>query len=303
MPINRLRDFLLQKILVNVTISTKVFKGVIDVLKIFLSLVLVLFASLPFKAEAKSQALQIDGDHGKLSAVMQTPDGKNSYPIVMILHGFTGNKNGALLTALADDLEQAGIASIRFDFNGHGDSEGNFSDMTVLNEIEDAKKVYEYVRKLPAITSVSIAGHSQGGVVTSMLAGELGTKKVKCIALMAPAAVLRDDAIRGNVFGIKYDSLNPPEYVEIFEGHKIGRNYITTAQTLPIYETAEKFQGSALMVHGTGDIIVPYTYSLHYQHIYRKSRLELLPGLDHGFNPDVTKTAKIVADYFVEQLK
>ena len=271
-------------------------------LKFLLGLIMILMM-IPFTAEAKTQPLEIDGDHGKLSAELQTPDGKKFYPLVMILHGFTGNKNEPLLTSLANYLEAAGIASIRFDFNGHGDSEGDFQDMTVLNEIEDAKKVYDYVSKLPQVTRVSIAGHSQGGVVTSMVAGELGDKKVKSIALMASAAVLRDDAIRGQLMGITYDSINPPEYVEIFGNHKVGRNYIKTAQTLPIYETAEKFQGPAIMIHGTSDIIVPYTYSLHYRHIYKKNRFELLVGFDHGFSQDVEHAAKIVADYFAAQLR
>ncbi|MBQ7631071.1 MAG: alpha/beta hydrolase, partial [Selenomonadaceae bacterium] len=95
----------------------------------------------------------------------------------------------------------------------------------------------------------------------------------------------------------------PPEYVEIFGGHKVGRNYIKVAQTLPIYETAEKFQGPALMIHGTGDIVVPYTFSLHYQHIYKNSRLVLLTNFDHSFTQDVKRAAKIVADYFAEQLQ
>lgn len=272
-------------------------------LKIFLSVVLAIIFSLPLTANAKSQALQINGDHGKLSAILQTPGGKKYYPLVIICHGFTGNKNEPLLTNLANDLEAAGIASIRFDFNGHGESEGNFSDMTVLNEIEDAKKVYAYAKNLSEVTHISVAGHSQGGVVASMLAGELGTEKVKAVALMAPAAVLRDDAIRGHIFDKTYDSINPPETVEIFNGLKLGRNYIKTAQTLPIYETAEKYQGSALMIHGTGDIVVPYTYSLHYQHIYPHSRLELLTNFDHGFSQDVLRAAKIVSDFFVEKLK
>lgn len=59
----------------------------------------------------------------------------------------------------------------------HGQSDGDFRDMTVLNEIEDAKKVFEYARRLPNVTSVSIAVHSQGGVVASMVAGELRREK------------------------------------------------------------------------------------------------------------------------------
>ena len=254
-------------------------------------------------ASAQSQNVEIDGDHGKLSAVIQMPDGKKNFPLVIICHGFTGEKNSDLLKNLSDELESRGIASIRFDFNGHGDSEGNFQDMTVLNEIEDAKKVYEYATKISGVTSISIAGHSQGGVVASMVAGELGAKKIKALALMAPAAVLRDDAIRGILQGTTYDSINVPEYVEVFGNHRVGRNYILTAQTLPIYETAKNFTGAAFMIHGTTDIIVPYTYSLRYKEIFKNSEVELLDGFDHGFTQDTKKTAKSVANFFAKQLK
>lgn len=252
---------------------------------------------------AQSQNIEIDGDHGKLSAMIQTPDGKKNFPLVIICHGFTGEKNSDLLKNLSDELESRGIASLRFDFNGHGESEGNFQDMTVLNEIEDAKKIYDYAAKIPGVTSISIAGHSQGGVVASMVAGELCAKKIKSLALMAPAAVLRDDAIRGILQGTNYDSINVPEYVEIFGNHKVGRNYILTAQKLPIYETAKKFTGPAFMIHGTTDIIVPYTYSLRYQEIYKNSELKLLDCFDHGFSQDTKRTAKFVADFFAKQLK
>ena len=254
-------------------------------------------------AMAQSQNISIDGDHGKLSAVLQTPEGKTEYPLVIIMHGFTGNKEEALLTTLADDLEKEGIASLRFDFNGHGQSEGRFEDMTVPNEIEDAKHVYEYASKLPGVTSVSMAGHSQGGVVTSMTAGILGTAKVKSIALMAPAAVLREDAIRGQIFDKHYDSLNPPATIDIFKSLKLGADYVRTARNLPIYETASQYQGPAFMIHGTGDIVVPYTYSLRYQRIYFNGKVKLVEGEDHGFSKDTKGAAKAVADFFCGQLK
>lgn len=275
-------------------------------LKIFLGVILALCIMLPATADAKSQNLTIDGDHGKLAAVLQTPDNKSSYPLVIICHGFTSSKEHDLLKNLADDLESRGIASIRFDFNGHGASEGDFQQMTVLNEIEDAKCVYAYARDLKGVTSVSIAGHSQGGVVASMVAGQLGADRIKALALMAPAAVLRDDAIRGNIFTGHYDSINPPEYVELKMQDrtlKLGRDYIKTAQTLPIYETAQRFHGKAFMIHGTGDIVVPYTYSLRYQDIFPGSKVELLKDFNHSFTQDTKATAKSVADFFASQLK
>lgn len=273
-------------------------------LKLLMAVVL-LVMFLPVTVSAQSRNVQIDGDHGKLAAVLQTPDGLSNFPMVIICHGFTAQKEQPLLKYLADYLETAGIASIRFDFNGHGASEGRFQDMTVLNEIEDAKKVFEYVRDMRGVTSVSIAGHSQGGVVTSMVAGQLGVENVKSIALMAAAAVLRDDAIRGNIFTEHYDSINVPEYVALdHRGEKrLGRNYVLTAQTLPIYETAANFQGPVFIIHGTNDIVVPYTYSLRYQEIFPGSQLELLKGFDHGFTQDEKLTARKVADFFISQLK
>lgn len=251
---------------------------------------------------ASSKAVTVQGDHGRLAAVLQTPDGRKEYPLVIIMHGFTANKNRPLLTGLADDLEKEGIASIRFDFNGHGESEGRFQDMTVPNEIEDAKHVYAYAKSLPGVTSISLAGHSQGGVVASMTAGELGTQQVKALVLMAPAAVLREDAIRGNLFGKTYDSLNPPAEIPVFNGLKLGANYVKTARDLPIYETSSQYQGPALMLHGTGDVVVPYTYSLRYQRIYFNGEVHLIEGEDHSFTHDTAGADRMAAEFFKKVL-
>lgn len=234
----------------------------------------------------EAQHVEIDGAVGKLSAVIQKPTlaVNQKCPMVMLLHGFMGSKTNRPLTDIADALEKEGIASIRFDFNGHGESEGDFQNMTVLNEIEDAKRVFAYVRALDYVESVSVAGHSQGGVVSSMLAGELGKEDVKSVVLLAPAAVLRDDAIRGRIFNAVYDAANPPEVVPVFGDFKMGRAYILAAQTLPIYETAQKYAGPVCLIHGTGDRVVPYTYSERYHSLYKDSELHLIDGADHSFS-------------------
>ena len=128
-----------------------------------LAAVLVFMLLITSAAFAETQKLTVDGALGKLSAEIQKPaiNPGDKCPMVMLLHGFTGDKYNRPLTDIADALEKKGVASIRFDFNGHGDSEGDFINMTVLNEIEDARKVYEYVKGLDYVSDVSIAGHSQ----------------------------------------------------------------------------------------------------------------------------------------------
>lgn len=251
-----------------------------------------------------TEKLTVDGSMGKLAAIIQKPvlAAGQRCPMVMILHGFMGNKGGQLNELIADSLQTHGIASIRFDFNGHGESEGDFAKMTVLNEIEDAKKVYDYVAALPYVNSVAVTGHSQGGVVASMLAGELGSDKLKAVVLMAPAAVLREDAIRGSVFGKSFDPLDPPEAVDMFGGKKLGADYIRSAFSLPIYETAAKYDGPALIVHGTGDRVVPYTYGERYHQIWKNSELQILDGFDHGFSQNIYRADAIVSNYLIKEL-
>jgi len=257
----------------------------------------------------KGERVSIDGDHGKLAAIIQKPELKadQKCPMVVFCHGFGGSKAGPIFELISDTLQAHGIASVRFDFNAHGESEGDFKDMTVPNEIEDAKKVVAYVRDLKYVSDLAIVGHSQGGVVASMTAGQLseesGEPAFKAVALMAPAAVLREDAIRGSTFGKSYDPLDPPDYVELFGTQKLGRNYITTAFSLPIYETAAKYQGPALIIHGNADRIVPYTYGERFHKIWPGSEYVLQEYFDHGFSQNIYRSTDIVAKFLLKTLK
>lgn len=253
------------------------------------------------------EPLSIMGSEGKLYAELQKPETESSdtkLPLVIICHGFTGNCNTELMVDIANDLQEQGIASLRFDFNGHGKSEGEFQNMTVLNEIEDLKNVIAWAREQPWVADISLLGHSQGGVVVSMTAGELGSGLIKNVVLMAPAAVLRDDAIRGNTQGAQYDPWNlNADYVELpWGGYKLGRKYIETAVNLPIYETAWRYQGPVLIIQGTHDRIVPYTYAERYEQGYENCSLKLIPGEDHSFTVNTAEAALYASDWLAKQI-
>jgi pimeloyl-ACP methyl ester carboxylesterase len=252
----------------------------------------------------QTEQVTIDGDHGKLAAVIQKPvmNAAQQCPVVVLCHGFGGSKEGQMFDLICDSLAAHGIASVRFDFNGHGKSEGKFEEMTVPNEIEDAKHVIEYVRDQRWVSSVALLGHSQGGVVASMTAGELADD-MKAVVLMAPAAVLRDDAIRGSTFGKQYNPLDPPEFVELWGTQRLGANYIRTAFRLPIYETAARYKGPACIIHGTGDRVVPYTYGLRYHQQWPGSEYYELEAYDHGFMQNVYRASELASDFLIRKLK
>lgn len=275
-------------------------------IRLLKALAIAALAYAPTGATAQDR-VEIEGESGKLVALIQKPELKEGEkcPMVIMCHGFMGNKGGRLFEAIADSLQKEGIASIRFDFDGHGESDGKFVDMTVPKEINDAKCVYNYVLTLPYVNTneIGILGHSQGGVVSAMTAGDLGAEKIKAAVLLAPAAVLREDALRGNTMGRAYNPHNVPEEgVKMFGDLVLGHDYIVTAQTLPIYETAAKYKGKGMVMHGTYDVVVPYTFGERFHYVWPGSELVLMPGVDHGFSGKETETAGMAATFFKSAL-
>ena len=73
---------------------------------------------------------------------------------------------------IADWLARNGIASLRYDDRGAGDSKGPLVGLTTENFASDAGAAVEYVRGLKKFGKVGVLGHSEGGTIALMLAGD-----------------------------------------------------------------------------------------------------------------------------------
>ncbi|QGY95586.1 alpha/beta hydrolase [Lactobacillus crispatus] len=226
------------------------------------------------------------------------------YDMAILMHSFTANRNTELLRQIADDLRDENVASVRFDFNGHGESDGKFEDMTVPNEIADGKAILEYVRTDPHVRNIFLVGHSQGGVIASMLAG-LYPDVIKKVVLLAPAAQLKDDALKGNTQGAVYDPNHIPDTVPLVGnklGMKLGGFYLRTAQVLPIYEVSARFSGPVSVIYGTNDQVVNPKYAKKYHDIYENSELHAITDADHRFTGQYKKSASDLTAQFLKPL-
>ena len=98
------------------------------------------------------------------------------------------------------------------------------------------------------------------------------------------------------------DRVMVPEYVAMPSGHKLGRNYIQTALELPIYETAAKYEGPALVIHGMADRVVPYTYGERFNQVLPACRLNLIPGEDHAFSSNMPYAVSLASGWLIKTL-
>lgn len=267
-------------------------------------LVFMLTGVMGMSAEAKE--VWLNGSMGKLYGLLELPDlpENGKCPMVIFCHGFKGTLNNPVWPPIIQNLNSHGIGVFRFDFNGCGKSEGEFENMTVPNEIDDLMNVISYVRDLPTTADVSLFGHSQGGVVAGMAAGVCGAKQIRSLVLSSPAAVLRDDALRGNTQGTHYDPwhLDKPWY-PLAGNFRLGRNYIQTAMNLPIYKTTAGYKGPTLIMQGMADQIVPYTYAERYKKVLPQAELLIVPGENHMWSVDPAFAVKTVSDWFIGQLQ
>lgn len=234
---------------------------------------------------------EVYGPQGGLSFKISLPEGfhpeTDCCPMVILMHGIFSSKDLNPMPAIAKGLAQAGIASIRFDFNGHGKSEGRMQEMTIEKEIADAMAIYQYVKSLPYVTEIGFLGHSQGGVIASMTAGRLALQgnAPGAMVLIAPGAVIKEACQGGKFFNARFDPADPPEYIRCWGVMKLGREYLLTTQQLDIYGTAEAYKGPVCILHGTKDSIVPMWCSDRYKEIYGdKADLIVVEGENHTIN-------------------
>lgn len=144
--------------------------------------------------------LKIQRDGLNLHAVLEGTTSLQNDSIAILMHGFKGDMGydeRKIIPTVAHALNEAGLPTLRFDFDGCGKSDGQFVDMTVLSELLDGMKVIDFVRQKIQPQQLYLVGHSQGGVVASMLAAYY-CDVIDKLVLLAPAATLKDDALRGD---------------------------------------------------------------------------------------------------------
>ena len=271
--------------------------------KLILS-IFVLLCLLP----AKAREYAVSGPEGGLAMKVALPEGFNPAtdrcPMVLLMHGIFSSKDYNPMPSLAKALAQAGIASIRFDFDGHGKSEGRMQDMTVEKEIADALAIWEYAKSLPYVAQIGFLGHSQGGVIASMTAGRLaaaGGATPAGVVLLAPGSVIKQACQGGKFFNARFDPANPPEFIRCWGTMKLGREYLLTTQQLDIYGITAAYQGPVLLLHGTKDTIVPMWCSEQYLETYGdRATLVKVDGENHLITRRKKEICRQVVSFFRE---
>ncbi|HEX9073462.1 MAG TPA: alpha/beta hydrolase [Pseudolabrys sp.] len=136
-------------------------------------------------SEARLTSLTLDSSPPARVIAVRTREGKN--PGLFWLGGFKSDMKGTKAEALDRWADQEGRACVRFDYSGHGDSGGAFTDGTISRWLEESITVYVTFARGPQV----IIGSSMGGWLALLLARALcerqGAAPIAGMVLIAPA--------------------------------------------------------------------------------------------------------------------
>jgi len=200
--------------------------------------------------------------------------------VVIICHGLGSHKDDSPYNKFEKHINALGIATFRMDFLGHGESDGNYEDLTLSEATDDilcARKILKRFR------SIGFIGSSMGAV-----SGIMAGAKVRfnfMIFISPPSHYSASDILFSGYhvmkelrkFHKKQKKLNDKKAA----GLRVKFFWDYTFQDS--YEAAEKIFCPTLIIHGDNDKIVPLAKSRELRKKLRNSKMKIFKGADHRF--------------------
>jgi uncharacterized protein len=270
-----------------------------SIMKILVTALVVLLARQPgLAASEKTVSFHIDGQ--KVVGTLEVPDGTAKPAVILLLHGFNGNRNELEIPSLkqgvfsraANAWAKQGLASLRIDFRGGGDSDGSFEDTTISGQVKDALAAIEFLQTERSVDPrrLALVGWSQGGAVAAIAAART-KQRLAALALWnaetMPAATI--EALFGSeVVKSGLASAGRATVVKLPWGGEVSLKTAFFEDLFAVDPVAElaKYPGPVFVAVGTKDTIVyPQPQSGRLLLAYHQGIGELwVRPMDHVFN-------------------
>jgi pimeloyl-ACP methyl ester carboxylesterase len=201
-------------------------------------------------------------------------------PTVIFLPGYRSSMGGIKAMTLERHCKQTGRAFCRFDYRGHGSSEGDFLDLTLTDWYQDSLSMIQHVSPVePAI----LVGSSMGAWIAFLVAR---TIPVHGIVAVAPAAELwLGDDVQLHDSAVVYRSSKYDT-----EKYPYTNQFISDAKQWSLFQrkSIQVHHAPVRLLHGMKDKDVRWTTSLRILEKLESDnvKLTLIPDGDHRLSTE-----------------
>lgn len=215
---------------------------------------------------------------------------KKLLPGVVFYHGYGSSQRGYI--SRAETVVKKGTTCLTFDFRGRGESEGDFSYLTITDGIKDALSAFDFLKKQKQIDKnrLAVCGRSFGGYLAAIISGK---RNVKSLVLSAPAIY-------------KNSWLNLiPKKVSLKEVKRFRKsNDFSNTQAI---RAIREYKGSLLVIINEKDETIPErVVRAYYDNAVnaKKRKIAFIKKAGHRLDkPEFDEEFKrLISDWFVETL-
>ena len=251
--------------------------------------------------------LRIRTPDGTLLAMVQIWPKKSPY-VVIFAHSLTGDiATESLHAKLAESFTELGIATVRFDMRGHGESESGKRPFSVSTALEDLTTVVDYVKSRKPVY-IGLIGASFGGSIASLYAG-LHPGVLSALCLHNPVLDYSDSFLQPTTpWSQRYFSnwekdLEKHGHVDLKHGKfKLGALFFHELKTFQPFHLLQEYHGPLMFIHGTSDTKVSFFETKRSFDLLSNRQKQFLPieDAEHGFfeEPHASKVMKRTVDFF-----
>lgn len=214
--------------------------------------------------------------------------------VAVLVHGGGVTRDeGGFFTRLAAGLANAGVASLRYDQRGHGESQGSQETRTLAEHLNDLQVALAESRRLADLPQASLLGTSFGGGIAAYYAAKRPSDITR-LALLNPQLNYKDRYIEQKphwhgdfLDDAKAETLRKQGYLDHSDAVKHSREFLNEVFWLRPNEVIGEITVPTLLVHGTEDTFVSVETSRQAAEQLRvEHRLVEIDGAQHGFAVD-----------------
>jgi uncharacterized protein len=215
-----------------------------------------------------------DSYGNKLSAIFFTPSDK-IVPVVILCHGLNSGKDSSTNTSLSKLLVNHNIATFRFDFFAHGESEGNIDDRDLEKFVDGIQSGIKYLKNL-GFEHIGIVGTSFGGVASVIYA----SKSQNLEFMILKSAGMGQTSRKMSNYKIDFDL----------------KSWI---------KAGKKVKTPTLIVHGAKDEDVELQLGKDLANSIESSKLEIFENADHRFTKkeDFDACIKVMFEFILSHFR
>ncbi|MBU0979180.1 MAG: alpha/beta fold hydrolase [Nanoarchaeota archaeon] len=241
------------------------------------------------------QTLYFDNGSGtKLCGILKE---QSKDKVVILCHGFSSSKDSSTYPRMQGMLAKRGISSFRFDFFGHGESEGKCEDITLSEGVRDLEAVIAFLES-KGFSKIALFGNSFGGMIVLLVASR--HPELKAVVGRAPVSSYIEKIV-AQKSGEEIGEWKKKGYMHYLSSdgtmHKLNLTFLEDAEHWSVHDVAPKIKPPTLIIHGDKDDVVPVEQSIKSSGLIPDCRLKVIKGTGHAFEGHRQECLRMAIDF------